>query len=371
MPRLPAPARRALSSIVLAASLALPASFGMATAASAADLDRLTRPWPDGEALAGVESFDVRFATADPFILSDAGDPEASPPRDGHGRLFLPPPEAREAPMPAVVLVHGAGGVIGRREPTYARQFAAMGFAAIVVDAFAARRDLATGFVDRLLSITETMLVADAYGALDYLAAREDVDGDRVALIGFSYGAMASVFAVYDQVAEAVAPGGPRFAAHAAFYGPCIARFEDPATTGAPVIMLAGTEDAIVDPERCAEIADDLDEAGSRVRQVWYDGAYHQWDGSFAGPRPIGRNLAPCSLSVDGSGIPRDRRSGLPMLNGFLRKVILGLCVGGEGYLIGRDDEVRARSNRDLGAFLQRALSPRKATAGDLTGDGA
>jgi dienelactone hydrolase len=51
-----------------------------------------------------------------------------------------------------------------------------------------------------------------------------------VALVGFSYGAMASTYGVWATAAERLAPGGERFAAHAAFYGPCIARFE----SGAP-----------------------------------------------------------------------------------------------------------------------------------------
>ena len=41
----------------------------------------------------------------------------------------------------------------------------------------------------------------------------------------------------------------------------------------------------------------------------------------------------------------------------FYRKVILGLCAPSEGYLIGRNDDVRARSNPALGDFLERAFN--------------
>jgi hypothetical protein len=41
----------------------------------------------------------------------------------------------------------------------------------------------------------------------------------------------------------------------------------------------------------------------------------------------------------------------------FLRKVILGVCSDGDGHLIGRDDAVRDRSNRDVGTFLMRAFN--------------
>jgi hypothetical protein len=40
----------------------------------------------------------------------------------------------------------------------------------------------------------------------------------------------------------------------------------------------------------------------------------------------------------------------------FTRRIVLGLCAGREGYLIGRNDRVRALSNRDMGRFLERAF---------------
>jgi hypothetical protein len=40
----------------------------------------------------------------------------------------------------------------------------------------------------------------------------------------------------------------------------------------------------------------------------------------------------------------------------ILRRVILAACVEDRPYLIGADDAVRARSNRDLGRFLDRVF---------------
>jgi dienelactone hydrolase len=195
-------------------------------------------------------------------------------------------------------------------------------------------------------------MLADAFAALVYLDALPEIDGDRVVLVGFSYGGMAATYAVYAQVAERLALNGERFAGHVAFYAPCIAHFEDNRTTGAPVLMLAGTGDAIVDPERCAKIAEELEAGGSEVTTIYYEGAYHQWDGRFDGPRPIGRNLAPCSFYVDDDGDVYDAGSWLPMSGPFMRKLILGLCSDGDGYLIGRDEEIRARAIVDWSRFM-------------------
>lgn len=279
-----------------------------------------------------------------------------------HGTLFLPPGRHAPGSVPAVILLHGASGVQWAREMTYARQFAAMGVAALVVDAFDARREWAYGFVDRLIKITETMLVADAYAGLAYLKSVPMVDPGRVAMMGFSYGAMASMYAMNARFAATFAnvlgTGETRFAAHIAYYGPCIARFSDPKTTGAPLLMLYGTRDELIDPERCAEVADDLRKGGSNVRIVAYEGAVHQWDGS----RPlmsIGRILAPCRLRVEADGTVRDRRTLLPMTGELMRKVIIGLCVSSKPYMIGRDPKVRARSNAEVGRFLRRAFDRR------------
>lgn len=327
-------------------------------AGAAVALDALTKTWPAADAIDGIAGIEVTFPSRSPFMPSDIGfESGADASTAAMATLFAPLGATAAQPVPAVIMLHGSGGVLSRRELTYGRQLAAMGIAALVVDAFAARRDRAVSFTDRLIRITETMLMADAYAGLRYLAGADWIDAQRVALIGFSYGGMATVFGAYEQVARQLAPDGLRFAAHVAFYAPCIGRFADNRTTGAPVLMLSGSEDEIVDQERCAEIADDLRAGGSTVQAVVYQGAYHQWDGNWPGPRRIGRNLAPCRLEAERDGTIRDQRTLLPMIGPLTRQVILGLCAGGEGYLMGRDDAVRERSNRDLGGFLARVFA--------------
>src|SRR5207248_6258209 len=108
--------------------------------------------------------------------------------------------------VPAVVLLHGSGGILPSRELTYAPQLARMGVAALVVDSFGARRERGTEFLERVLNITETMMLADAYSALRFLASRPEIDPKRIVLTGFSYGAMATMYALYAQVAHQLAP---------------------------------------------------------------------------------------------------------------------------------------------------------------------
>src|SRR4051794_12244123 len=163
----------------LAAALALLLASGPWAAAA-----RLADPWPDPATAAGVRVEAVTFPSASPFTPAAwrLGDAPAS---QVEAQLFLPP-SARAAPT--VVLLHGAGGVIRSRGELYGMQLAAMGIAALVVDTFGARHAYGTSFTDRILGITETMFVADAYAALRWLAGRPEIDARRVVLTGFSYG---------------------------------------------------------------------------------------------------------------------------------------------------------------------------------------
>ncbi len=305
---------------------------------------------------AAVEGEAVRFASTSPFGLRDAVHGRGEP-VEARGRLFLP--DARGvAPVPAVILLHGSGGILGPREPTYARQFAAMGWATLVIDVFGSRVEPGTRFTERLLNVTEAMFLADAYAGLRFLDEHPAVDGERVALVGFSYGGMAATYAVHDVVARAFAPEGPRFRAHAAYYAPCIARFEDVTTTGAPFAMLYGTADEIVDPARCAEVLEDIASGGSPVLVEAFEGAAHQWDarGGGAGWRAP-RGLADCNFRVANDGRVRDNRTFLA-LDGYLgRSAALAWCADDRGYVIQGDPATRSRSDRILAAFLTEALA--------------
>jgi dienelactone hydrolase len=328
----------------------------LASAAGASETrPRLTGPWPEPRQSEALVGDTVAFPSRSPFSPADLAPGGAAPATEARATLFLPPGRPKPRSVPAVIMLHGSGGVLWAREITYGRQFAAMGIAALVVDAFASRREMASGFIDRLLNITETMMLADAFAGLDYLARRPEIDADRVALIGFSYGGMATMYAMNARLSEQLG-AGRRFAAHVAFYGPCIARFADTRTTGAPLLMLYGTADILIDRGRCEEVADDMRRGGSAVDIIAYEGAPHQWDGGW-GRRLIGRNLAPCRIEVERDGTARDQRTLLPMSGPTLRRIILGLCVANEPYLIGSDEAVRARSNLDMGRFLARALN--------------
>ncbi|MEM0906871.1 MAG: alpha/beta fold hydrolase [Pseudomonadota bacterium] len=317
----------------------------LAAPPAAAGLDE-SGAWPSR----GPGSVQIEIPSQSPFALHNVG-PDAP---SAMARVTFTPARGASAqnPAPAVILLHGAGGVSQAREGRYAREFAAQGVAVAVIDVFGARGG--GRFMERLIKTTEAMALADAFAVKAWLAARDDVDGARVALIGFSYGGMSTTYAAYAQVARTY--GAEPFAAHVAFYGPCIARFDDVTTTGAPILMLWGDRDAIMDPTACEATATDLRAGGSLVEIARYD-AMHRWDGGSRRWRAPA-HIADCRFRVGRDGAVRDEASFFVMEGPVARAAMLALCINRDGYLIGADDEIRRLSNAQMARFLNPILFP-------------
>lgn len=291
-------------------------------------------------------------ASESPFVLADAGR-RGTPRVNAHFDLYLTPHASAKDRAPAVILVHGADGVQAIREERYARELAAMGLHVAVLDVYRSRGRIA--LLDRLTRVTAMMAIADAYAVLNALD-HPAIDTDRVALVGFSFGGMAAMQAALRQVAEAISPGGRRFAAHVAYYAPCLTRFEERATTGAPVVLLLGTRDDAVDVKECRRFARDLERGGSDVTITTFRAA-HNWDGGTPGESerfPV--SYAACKMTVDEEGMPRAPITGLPVDTVLARNTLFTFCGALGGYELRYDEGVRERSNRALAEFLNEAL---------------
>ena len=305
-------------------------------------------PWP-APAAGGIAPRTVILHSADPFTPAEIGRAAS---RDVPALLFLPPGASPTHRVPAVVLLHGSVGNYRERARRYGPPLASLGVAVLVPETYAAREDLGRSFIGRALHITETMFDADAYAGLRALAANPAIDASRVALVGFSYGGMAAEYALQRTVADRfVPPSGPHFVGHVAYYAPCIARFADRRTTGAPLLMMYGGKDQLIHSDRCAQEAADLRAGGSAVTITVFPDAVHQWDGEMA-PRLIGRHLADCAFRVDRDGTVHDATTGIAMTGPLTRGLILAACTGSRPWPIGRNAVVAAQSNRELERFL-------------------
>jgi len=195
------------------------------------------------------------------------------------GRLYLPaagPPAA--GPSPAVVLLHDCRG-IREYQHAWARRIAAWGYVALLVDSFHTRgaQDVCARY-PRLGGWPEVGgRVFDAYAGLQYLAAREDVDAGRVAVLGWARDATLS--SVLEDGAQALFE--QRFRAAIAFYPDC--RHTVRSRFVAPTLVLVGQLDDWARPLPCTRMAGAGQRGSAPVQVSVYPLAYHAFDDPAVG----------------------------------------------------------------------------------------
>jgi dienelactone hydrolase len=189
-------------------------------------------------------------------------------------------PYGHSEKVPAVIVVHGSGGV-DSRGGHYVQMLNQAGIATLEIDLWAARGVRSPA--ERPRSVVETL--PDAFAALDFLAKNENIRPDKIGIMGFSWGGVVSMLTADKKYQEqfAVSPN-QSFAAHAPFYPVCwvynvAPGYEFGNLTSAPVLIQAGLADTYDEPETCSKLVDALaphDKA--HVRLIMYENATHAWE---------------------------------------------------------------------------------------------
>jgi dienelactone hydrolase len=216
------------------------------------------------------------------------------------GELYLP--AKASGPVPAMVLMHGSGGLEG---PTgtnirkWADTFAGWGVAALVVDSFGSRGIKETATNQGQLSAWAD--IADALAALKVLAADPRIDKNRIGVVGWSRGGDTALRTALETVRKSVITDNLRFALHIAFYADGDVQYRDRATDQSPMMFLHGEADnyTVIGPTR--EIADWAQGKGSPVTFITYPKTYHDFDvqGGFAGFVKTLEVYSMCDLVTD------------------------------------------------------------------------
>jgi len=192
------------------------------------------------------------------------------------GELRLPE-VASGSRLPAVILVHGAGGIEANSEP-WACEITSLGVAAFVVDSFTGR-GRRHGVTDPEGRVGWPSMVVDAYRTLDVLAQRRDIDPQRIAIMGFSRGGFVALYTSLQRFQGMHGTGGLRFAAHLAFYPSCWITFvDDENVTQQPIRLFHGADDDWTPVEPCRAYVARLRHAGADAELIEYPGAPHGFD---------------------------------------------------------------------------------------------
>jgi dienelactone hydrolase len=187
-------------------------------------------------------------------------------------------------PHPAIVMMHGCGGMydskgaVGARQKMWGQFMAEHGYEALILDSFTSRglKEICTvKFGDRTLK--EADRVGDAYAALAWLREQQDVDAKHIAVLGWSHGAGVTLD-VITRKPKAVTSDG--FKAAVSFYPGCTARNKRAAGFHpyAPILVLIGESDDWTPAAPCKELAASVAARGEPMSIVTYPDSYHDFD---------------------------------------------------------------------------------------------
>jgi dienelactone hydrolase len=255
--------------------------------------------------------------------------------------LLLPPGSAPDAGRPAIIALHGCGGMYSRRaghERQLAERMALRadpllrdGYAVLFVDSFGPRglREVCT-----IRSGERTVKAAtrrlDALGALAWLASRKDVARDRIALIGWSHGG-STVLQAIDTGDRAVAAfegraQAPFFRAAVAFYPGCASPLAagERYRPGAPTRIYIGALDDWTPAATCVVLGRTMAARDEDLLVTTYADSYHAFDS------PTGKIV--------------------------LRRDVPNGVHPGQGVHVGPNPVARAAANASVRAFLRERL---------------
>lgn len=172
----------------------------------------------------------------------------------------------KSVPAPVVVMLPGSDGV-DQRQDFHRETLLAAGIGTFVIDIKSGH------FTSRRNRPSADTFVPVAFAALRLLRRRSDVEGRRIAVMGWSFGGTVSLRLARLGNAPDWLDAKPGFAAHVGLYGGCTSR-RSVKLQNVPVLILIGSRDTYTNPASCTT----FEQMFSNVSVVTYPGAHHGFD---------------------------------------------------------------------------------------------
>lgn len=229
-------------------------------------------------------------------------------------------------PFPAVVALHGCGGLwrengkLSLRHSDWGERLASEGFVVLMPDSYGSRRLGSQCGVKELTVRASRERVADAAAARHWLQMRSDVRPDRIALLGWSGGGSTVLAAVRKD--RRPADEQPDFSRAIAFYPGCRVQSESTSFMARiPLMILMGDADDWTPAGPCDYLAKAARARGEKVDLVVYAGALHDFDH----PRLEVKERSDIAFSATGTGKatvgtnPEAREDAIKRVKAFLK----------------------------------------------------
>lgn len=178
--------------------------------------------------------------------------------------------------LPLVILVHGSGG-IEENVSAWERVFASLRISTFAIDSFTGRGIVST--VADQSQLGRLNMVLDLYRSLPVLAADPRIDPGRIAVMGFSRGGQATLYASLKRFQKMWNPSGIDPAVYIALYAPCITTYiNDTRVTDHPIRIFHGRSDDWVEVTPCRAYFERLRRTAKDVQMTEFPNAWHAFD---------------------------------------------------------------------------------------------
>jgi dienelactone hydrolase len=303
------------------------------------------------------------YASSSPATVLDLiQSNRARPAATAQGQLVLPTNVPADTKLPAVVLVHGSGGIYPEQLTFWAKLLNEQGIAAFVIDVFGPRGVKSTA--EDQSQVPFAADTADAFAALGILATHPRIDPKRIAVMGFSRGGITAVRSGVLRIVNGTAPSGLRFAAHLAIYsGGCAGVLSVTAKPGvfspAPMLFVHGDADDYAYLSDCRSYAQRINAAGTPIEFVVLPGTRHKFDVDDlrrVNARNVSKTKEACPLEFDVVDMKvRDRRSGDVVPQEKIKAIGDELCAD-RGATLEGDPKAREAAGKAVVTFLNKVF---------------
>ncbi len=188
-------------------------------------------------------------------------------------------------PFAAVIMMHGCAGLLDRDGRLRAREAAWLdilrreGYVVLLVDSFGSRGWRNICRIRKRPVLPERERPHDAFGALRWLQNRPFVDADRIALMGWSNGAMAMLWTVRADAPQRPADLAHDFRVAVGFYPGCVRLARTAFRARIPTLLQVGLADDWTPAQPCLALVERSNAAGGAPMEIdAYPGAYHAFD---------------------------------------------------------------------------------------------